>query len=114
SFVTGGYNATISTGFSSPIAGRMAWSGLSGGFITTTVNLPATSNGQTIMLRWRMASDASLSNTGWRIDSIQLFCNGGAPTPSLTPAATATATATATVPATPTPTPAPVCTLVEG
>ena len=31
SFVTGGYNATISTAFMSPIAGRMAWSGNSGG-----------------------------------------------------------------------------------
>ena len=30
SFVTGGYNATISTAFMSPIAGRMAWSGNSG------------------------------------------------------------------------------------
>ena len=36
SFVTGGYNATISTAFMSPIAGRMAWSGSSaGGYINT-------------------------------------------------------------------------------
>ena len=48
SFVTGGYNATISVNFMSPIAGRMAWSGNSGGFITTTVNLPASANGQSI------------------------------------------------------------------
>ena len=40
SFVTGGYNGTISTSFSNPLAGRQAWSGNSGGFITTTVNLP--------------------------------------------------------------------------
>src|SRR5438552_2469969 len=56
SFVSGGYNATISTAYSSPIAGRMAWSGSSGGFLTTTVNLPASANGQTTVLRWRMAS----------------------------------------------------------
>src|SRR5262249_1873531 len=47
SWVTGGYNRTISTQFSSPIAGRAAWSGLSAGttttpaYILTTVNLPA-------------------------------------------------------------------------
>jgi hypothetical protein len=69
SFATGGYNATISTSFSSPIAGRMAWSGNSGGFITTVVNLPAAAAGQNIKLRWRMASDTSVAIQGWRIDS---------------------------------------------
>ena len=33
SFVMGGYNRTISTDRGSPIAGRQAWSGNSGGFI---------------------------------------------------------------------------------
>ena len=41
-FVVGGYNATISTAFGSPIGGRMAWSGTSvGGYIDTIVALPA-------------------------------------------------------------------------
>ena len=40
SFVMGGYNRTISTDRGSPIAGRQAWSGNSGGFICTMVNLP--------------------------------------------------------------------------
>ncbi len=70
SFVTGGYNATISVNFMSPIAGRMAWSGNSGGFTTTTVNLPASANGQSIQLKWRMASDSSIAATGVWIDSI--------------------------------------------
>src|SRR5207302_1397882 len=56
SFVSGGYNATISTAFSSPIGGRMAWSGNSGGYINTVVNLGPNVNGQTIKLRFRMAS----------------------------------------------------------
>ena len=38
--VLGGYNRTISTDRGSPIAGRQAWSGNSGGFITTAVYLP--------------------------------------------------------------------------
>ena len=35
SFIMGGYNRTISTDRGSPIAGRQAWSGNSGGFICT-------------------------------------------------------------------------------
>jgi hypothetical protein len=72
SFVTGGYNATISGIFLSPIANRMAWSGSSGGYITTTVNLPAAAQGQPIKLRWRFASDCSGSSTGWNVDTIKI------------------------------------------
>ncbi len=102
SFVTGGYNATISVNFMSPIAGRMAWSGNSGGFITTTVNLPASANGQSIQLKWRMASDSSIAATGVWVDSITgIPCGNGTPTPT----ATATATSTPSVSPSTTPTP---------
>ena len=40
SFLQGGYNRTISTDRGSPIAGRQAWSGNSGGFITTVIDIP--------------------------------------------------------------------------
>jgi endonuclease I len=53
SFVSGGYNATLSSGYANPLGGRSAWSGNSGGFVTTTVNLPATAAGQSVQLRWR-------------------------------------------------------------
>jgi hypothetical protein len=85
SFVTGGYNATIATGTGSPIAGRQAWSGNSGGFITTAVNLPLlVVDGK---LRWRMASDNSGSSEGWRIDNVMvIYCRlTGTPTPRPTP-----------------------------
>lgn len=75
SFVAGGYNATISSSFSSPIAGRQAWSGTSPGspgYFTTTVNLPASANGQNVVLRFRMASDISVAGTGWAIDTLTL------------------------------------------
>ncbi len=72
SFVTGGYTSTISSSFSNPLAGRRAWSGSSGGFVTTTVNLPAAAAGNNIVLRWRMASDTSVSNPGWRVDTIRI------------------------------------------
>jgi hypothetical protein len=72
SFVTGGYNGTISTFFGSPIAGRSAWTDTSGGFITTTVNLPAAAAGNNVKLRWRMGSDDSVSRIGWRVDTIKV------------------------------------------
>ena len=70
SFTSGGYNATISVNFNSPIAGRMAWSGNSNGFVTSTANLPAAANGQSVQLRWLMASDSSVSATGVTLDDI--------------------------------------------
>src|SRR5207253_38157 len=78
-FLSGGYNATISALFGSPIAGRPAWSGLSGGtaavptYITSSINLPAAANGQNVQLKWRAASDNSVcasGDAGVRIDSI--------------------------------------------
>ena len=73
SFVSGGYNATISSSFSSPIAGRQAWSGSSGGYVTTLVNLPASLNGQSVKFRWLMASDSSVSATGVNVDDVQVL-----------------------------------------
>ena len=97
SFVTGGYNATISTAFMSPIAGRMAWSGNSGGYITSTVMLPAAANGHMINLKWRMASDNSVAAIGVMVDTItSIPCNMGTPTPTTTPTNTPTATPTIT------------------
>jgi hypothetical protein len=85
SFVTGGYNRTIASDRGSPIAGRQAWSGNSNGFITTIVNVPEIqAQGR---LRWRMASDTSGGNEGWRVDTVHMtWCEGhGTPCPSPTP-----------------------------
>jgi hypothetical protein len=73
SFVSGGYNATISSNFSSPIAGRQAWSGSSGGYVDTVVNLPASLNGHNAQLRWRMASDVSVGSTGVNVDGVSII-----------------------------------------
>jgi hypothetical protein len=73
SFVSGGYSSTISAGWNSPIAGRLAWSSNSVGFVTTVVNLPAAAAGQTVQLRWRCATDNGNGNNltnGWYVDSI--------------------------------------------
>lgn len=72
SFVTNGYNQTISTYYQNPLAGRNAWSGNSGGFVTTIVDLPPTAAGGTVQLRWRLGSDNSAGAAGWYVDSIGL------------------------------------------
>lgn len=72
SFVTGGYNGALSNCCSNPLSGQQAWTGNSGGWITTTVNLPAAANGQNVVFRWRRGTDASVSGAGVRIDDITL------------------------------------------
>jgi hypothetical protein len=72
SFVAGGYNAAINPSFGSAIGGRAAWTGNSGGFVTTTVNLPAAATGHNVQFRFRMVSDINVASTGWRIDSVSL------------------------------------------
>lgn len=88
SFVSGGYNGTISTSSGSPIAGRMAWTGSSNGFIQTTVNLPSSVGIRTFKLRWRMASDSSISDTGWRIDNVVVYGFFSTPCPPPNPSPT--------------------------
>jgi hypothetical protein len=112
-FEAGGYNGTISACCGNPLAGRQAWTGNSAGFIATTVDLPILGT-PSIVLRWRMGSDISGSDQGWRIDSVVVH---GAPkqtppppTPTPTPTPPPTATPTRPTPAPrarPTPLPRP-------
>ncbi len=71
SFVTGGYNRTITASLN-PLQNRQVWSSNSAGYITTTVNLPAAAAGQNVRLRWRFGSDSSASSLGWHIDTITI------------------------------------------
>jgi len=111
-FLMGGYNRTIATDRGSPIAGLQAWSGNSEGFITTVVSLPAIQSpgGR---LRWRMASDNSGSNEGWRVDTVNITWCQGMGTPCASPTFTPTPTATATVTVTPTLTPTATATVPQ-
>jgi uncharacterized repeat protein (TIGR01451 family) len=70
-FAAGDYDGTISTGDGSPIAGRSAWTGASTGFEAVTVNLPASAAGQSIVMRWRVASDILVDGPGYWVDSIE-------------------------------------------
>lgn len=88
-FVTNGYNRTISSTYSNPLAGRSAWSGNSGGFITTIVNLPAAASGQNVQFRWRCGTDTSAAAVGWYLDTVKVtatVCCPGPTTPLITSA----------------------------
>jgi hypothetical protein len=87
SFVTGGYAYTMFA--TSPLADRLAWTGDSGGFMTTTAVLPAAAVGQPTRLRFRTADDGSNTgdgDAGWWIDSIMLGVEAVPPTASFAPA----------------------------
>ncbi|MDB6110994.1 MAG: conserved repeat domain protein, partial [Pedosphaera sp.] len=83
-FAGGGYTATVDPADDNPLAGRQVWSGNSGGFITTTVNLPAAAAGQSVRFKWVLGTDTAngFGGTGWYIDSVSIqdgtytCCNG--------------------------------------
>jgi hypothetical protein len=71
-FASNAYTATLSSSYMNPLAGRQAWSGNSGSFVTTVVNLPASAVGGSVQFRWRFGSDTSVSSTGWYVDTVSL------------------------------------------
>ncbi len=95
--IEGGYTGEISGDASNPLAGRLAWSGNSHGYINTVVNLGPNLTGQTITLRWRMGTDEQVSAQGWRIDTIKISDGICPPTPTPGPSPSVTPTATPTV-----------------
>ena len=86
-FISGGYAYTMVA--TSPLADRFAWTGDSGGFITTIALLPPAAVGQPTQLRFRTADDSSVApegDAGWWIDSIMLGVEALPPAASVAPA----------------------------
>lgn len=69
SFALNGYNAVLTP--NNPLGARSAWSGNSGGWLPTVVNLPASAAGQNVQLRWNFATSRGLTNGGWFIDTVE-------------------------------------------
>jgi len=87
--ISGGYDATIHTGYNSPIAGRRAWSGIKRKFLTTSIQLPAAWAGDSVRFRWILAHDFATSIEGWYVDNLRVSttstqCKDHLPTLSLT------------------------------
>ncbi|MEP1122844.1 MAG: M36 family metallopeptidase [Ilumatobacter sp.] len=66
-----GYNGTISGGFSSPIAGRPAFTGSQLVYRRTVVDLSSFA-GTNARIRFRGASDSSVSSAGWWVDDVSI------------------------------------------
>jgi hypothetical protein len=75
-FTSGGYN-TLITSPSSPIAGRMAWSGNSGGYVFTRALFgnAVFPDFHSVKVRFRLVSDNSGASEGWRIDTVYQIHN---------------------------------------
>ena len=73
SFVSGGYTGTIDGTANNPLAGRMAWSGNSNGYIDTVINMGPNLAGQTAILRFRMGSDEAVAAPGVHVDNITIM-----------------------------------------
>ncbi len=71
-FTENGYSAILPTLYGNPLGGRSAWTGNSGGFVTTTAKLPAAAAGKTVQLRWYSGTDNSGSAAGWYLDTIAI------------------------------------------
>jgi hypothetical protein len=72
-FVSGGYTGEIDGTANNPLAGRLAWSGNSGGYINTVINLGnAALNGQTIKIRLRMGTDEAAARPGVHFDTLSI------------------------------------------
>ncbi|HEY0544319.1 MAG TPA: FG-GAP-like repeat-containing protein [Pyrinomonadaceae bacterium] len=69
SFASGGYDTGLVSG---TLSGRQAWTGQRAGYITTEINLPASTNNQSVRFKWRIGTDDMEAGTGWRIDNVQV------------------------------------------
>ncbi|MCU0756912.1 MAG: hypothetical protein MUE46_17670 [Xanthomonadales bacterium] len=67
------YRGPISSGFSNPLAGRDAWCEPDPGraYANSLVDLSPFA-GQSVRLRWRLATDSSVSREGWYVDDVQV------------------------------------------
>jgi Zn-dependent metalloprotease len=95
-FTHNGYNGTIASGGSNPLAGRTAFTGRSNGYVSSRLNLSSLA-GQNVRFRFRIGADDSVGAWGWFIDDVRIYtCATASPTPTSTPTVTTTPTSTAT------------------
>ena len=67
-----GYNATIDVGGGNVLEGRPAFSGDSPGYQQTRIDLSSLA-GQSVTIRFRTATDLSVSADGWFVDDVSIY-----------------------------------------
>lgn len=71
-----GYNSLIASDAATDLINRQAFSGTSGGFVQTIINLSAFA-GNTAKFRFRFASDNGTGGSGWFVDNINVRSEAG-------------------------------------
>jgi hypothetical protein len=71
-FLAYGYDASLDPNSLNPLKDTPAWTGNSGGFVTTVVELPPAVAGKSVRLRWRLGSDESVGYDGWYVDTVRV------------------------------------------
>jgi bacillolysin len=72
-FITNGYNAPLIVAKNTNVlAGRMAFTGISNGYITSKLNLHSLA-GSYVRLRFRSTTDTFVVGTGWFIDDVNAY-----------------------------------------
>jgi len=74
--ITNGYNNTIDTGNGTVLAGKRAFTGSSGTFINTKVNL-SVFGGKNLKIRFKLVTDDGTGIVGWYVDDISLTSTAG-------------------------------------
>lgn len=64
-----GYTGTISTSWGNPLAGRPAFTGSSGGWLQTVVDL-SPYIGEEVLIRFRLGTDQIVGADGWYVDNV--------------------------------------------
>ncbi|MEN8847721.1 MAG: matrixin family metalloprotease [Akkermansiaceae bacterium] len=75
--ISNGYSDTMRPSSESGLAGRLAWTGDSNGFVESAFQLPEEWAGQEVRFRWFLGHDASVSEQGWLLDDITLLSSSG-------------------------------------
>jgi hypothetical protein len=83
-FTHNGYSQTISSGYDNPLKGRKAFSGASGGYFSSRLDISSLA-GKKVRFRFRIGTDSTAGSWGWFIDDIIIFaCGGGSPSGPIT------------------------------
>jgi extracellular elastinolytic metalloproteinase len=70
--IQNGYNGNLQVNPASPISGRPAFNGNSGGYIQTVIDL-SNYNNDDLLIRFRLGCDGFVGGNGWYIDNIQFY-----------------------------------------
>ena len=84
--VNPGYSGPLFVGSDNPLAGRQAYSGVSPGFpalVPVSLNFGTQFAGQSVVVRFRLGTDAAAAFTGWTIDDIEVAGITNTPFPLL-------------------------------